>query len=175
MTGFSLQPFPGQNSDGVTIRTTVERTERAITVSFLLQGNMDDIVLPAASEPKRRDNLWQATCFELFWGEEGKTNYWELNLAPTGAWNVYAFTDYRTGMRQEEQVAEPIITTARTPDTFSLTAELEIADLHAARAPLRIGISTVIQHQDNRLSYWALAHPAEKPDFHAPQTFLLRV
>ncbi|MBU2538364.1 MAG: DOMON-like domain-containing protein [Proteobacteria bacterium] len=175
MTGFSLHPFPGQDSRGLAIHGTIERTERAIAISFLLQGNMNDIVLPTAPEPKRCDNLWQATCFEMFWGEEGKTRYWELNLAPTGAWNVYAFTDYRTEMRQEERIAEPVITTARTPDTFSLTAELEIANLHAAQSPLRIGISTVIQHQDNRLSYWALAHPAEKPDFHAPQTFLIRV
>lgn len=175
MTGFSLHPFPGQDSGGLSIHTTIERTNRAITLSFLLQGKTSDIVLPTATEPKRCDNLWQTTCLEMFWGEEGKKNYWELNLAPTGAWNIYAFTDYRTGMRQEERIGAPVVTTARTPDTFSLTAELEIANLHAAQSPLRIGISTVIQHQDNRLSYWALAHPAEKPDFHAPQTFLLRV
>ncbi|MFA6900938.1 MAG: hypothetical protein WC256_12120, partial [Desulfurivibrionaceae bacterium] len=107
--------------------------------------------------------------------EEGEKNYWELNLAPSGAWNVYAFTEYRTGMRQEDRVGEPRIETARTPDTFSLTAELGIGTLHADNAPLRVGVSGVLQHRDTRLSYWALAHPEEKPDFHAPQFFLLRV
>jgi len=175
MTAFTLHPFPGQDPEGLIIHGVIERTDRTITLSFLLKGTMDNIVLPAAAGRQRCDNLWQSTCLEMFWGEAGKKNYWELNLAPTGAWNVYSFTDYRTEMRQEERVAEPFITTDRTPDSFSLTAEFEIADLHAIRTPLRIGISAVIRHQDNRLSYWAMAHPEGKPDFHAPQTFLLHV
>ena len=32
----------------------------------------------------------------------------------------------------------------------------------------RIGLSAVIETTDGALSYWALAHPAEKPDFHHP-------
>lgn len=175
MTGFSLHPFPGQDSNGMTIQGTIERTDQALVLSFLLQGNLNDLVLPPAAKRNRCDNLWQSTCFEMFWAEEEKKNYWELNLAPNGGWNVYAFTDYRTGMQQEERVGEPHIETTRTPDSFSLTAELEIGTLHAENAPLRVGISSVLQHQDTRLSYWALTHPKEKPDFHAPQTFLLRM
>ena len=175
MPEFSLHPFPGQDSGGAAIQGGIARTDRAITLSFLLQGNMDDLVLPTATEPTRCDNLWQATCFEMFWAAEGAKNYWELNLAPNGAWNVYAFTDYRTGMRQEERVAAPAIATSRTPESFILTAELDIALLHPAGAPLRVGVSTVLMHHDSRLSYWALAHPEERPDFHAPHAFLLRV
>ncbi|MDP2756604.1 MAG: DOMON-like domain-containing protein [Desulfurivibrionaceae bacterium] len=174
MTGFRLQPFPGQDSGGVSIQGTIERTPEAIVLSFVLQGNLDDIVLPAAAELARRDNLWQASCLEMFWAAEGGKNYWELNLAPNGAWNVYAFTEYRTGMRREERVGEPRIETSHTPDTFALTVELGIGSLHAEHASLRVGICAVLEHRDSRLSYWALAHPAEKPDFHAPQSFLLR-
>ena len=175
MTAFSLHPFPGQDSGGGSIQGTIARTGQAITLSFLLQGNMDDLALPTTTERTRCDNLWQATCLEMFWAEEGAKNYRELNLAPTGAWNIYAFSDYRTGMRQEEQMAAPAITTTRTPESFSLTAELRIGNLHADNAPLRVGVSAVLQHRDTRLSYWALAHPEERPDFHAPQSFLLRL
>ncbi|HIJ90383.1 MAG: DOMON-like domain-containing protein [Desulfobulbaceae bacterium] len=175
MTPFSLHPFPGQNSGGVNIHGAIERTNRAILLSFLLQGNLCDLVLPTAAEPKRCDNLWQSTCLELFWAEEGGKNYWELNLAPTGDWNVYAFTDYRTGMHQEDRVAGPLTETHRTEDSFSLTGELKITNLHGGHTPLRVGISAVLQHRNNRLSYWALAHPEEKPDFHAPRTFLLQL
>jgi hypothetical protein len=175
MTGFRLQPFPGQDSGGVSIQGTIERTPEAIVLSFVLQGNLDDIVLPTAAELARRDNLWQASCLEMFWAAEGGKNYWELNLAPNGAWNVYAFTEYRTGMRQEDRVAEPLIETAHTAGSFSLTAEIKIGNLPTNKAPLRVGVSGVLQHRDTRLSYWALAHPEKKPDFHAPQSFLLRV
>ncbi|MCX5865153.1 MAG: DOMON-like domain-containing protein [Deltaproteobacteria bacterium] len=175
MPEFDLHPFPGQDSGGVSIQGTIARTPQAITLSFFLQGNLGDLVLPTATERNRCDNLWQATCLEMFWAEEGTKNYWELNLAPNGGWNVYAFTDYRTGMRQEDRIAAPAITTTRTPERFSLTAELDIAPLHANNALLRVGISAVIQYRDTRLSYWAFAHPEAKPDFHAPQSFLLRL
>ena len=174
MTGFRQHPFPGQDSGGLSIQGTVERTPEALVLSFLLQGNLGDLILPAAPEGKRCDNLWQATCLELFWGEEGRKNYWELNLAPNEAWNVYAFTDYRTGMQREERIQEPPLKIQHTPDTFALTVELGIGSLHPNNAPLRVGISAMLEHRDARLSYWALAHPAEKPDFHAPQSFLLR-
>ena len=178
MPEFSLHPFPGQDSGGVRnvhIHGAIERTGQTLALSFLLQGNLDDLVLPAATEWTRCDNLWQSTCLEMFWAEEGKKNYWELNLAPNGACNVYAFTDYRTGMRQEERLAEPRIEIQRTAESFAVCAELETGKLQAGNTPLRIGVSGVLQHRDTRLSYWALAHPEEKPDFHTPQAFLLRV
>ena len=173
MTAFSLHPFPGQDSGGMSIQGTIARTGQAITLSFLLQGNLADLVLPTTTERTRCDNLWQSTCLEMFWAEENAKNYWELNLAPNGAWNVYAFTDYRTGMRQEERIAAPLVKINRTAESFSLAAELEIGKLHADNAPLRVGVSAVLQHRDTRLSYWALAHPEDKPDFHAPQGFIL--
>ena len=175
MTGFSLHPFPGQDSGGMSIQGGIARTDQALVLSFVLQGNLDDLVLATTTERKRCDNLWQSTCLEMFWAEEGRKNYWELNLAPNGGWNVYAFTDYRTGMRQEDRIAEPLIETAHTTEGFSLTAELKIGNLHTNKAPLRVGVNAVLKHHDSRLSYWSLAHPKENPDFHAPQTFLLRV
>jgi hypothetical protein len=174
MTNFRLHPFPGQDSGTVTIQGSIERIPTGLTLSFVLQGNMADLVLPPPAERTRRDGLWQTTCLEMFWAEEGQKNYWELNLAPSGAWNVYTFTDYRTGMQREERVAEPLTQISRTPDSFSLTVKLGIGSLHAEHASLRVGISAVLEHRDSRLSYWALAHPAKKPDFHAPQSFLLR-
>jgi len=175
MTAFSLHPFPGQDSGGVTIQGGIGRTPETLILSFVLQGNLDDLVLSTATERKRCDNLWQSTCLEMFWAEEGKKNYRELNLAPSGAWNVYAFTDYRTGMHREERIGEPLIEIQHTPARFSLTAEMEITNLHPGNAPLMVGVSGVLQHRDSRLSYWALTHPAGRPDFHAPRYFLLRV
>ena len=175
MPEFNLHPFSGRDCGGVTIQGAVERTPQTIVLSFLLQGNLSDLVLPDATERTRRDNLWQSTCLELFWAEDGKKNYWELNLAPTGDWNVYAFTDYRTGMHQENRIADPLAQTEHTTDGFSLTATLETGNLHAGRTPIRVGVSAVLKHHDSRLSYWALAHPEARPDFHAPQAFLLRM
>ncbi len=43
------------------------------------------------------------------------------------------------------------------------------------RAPLRLGLSAVIEASGGTLSYWALHHPADKPDFHNAKAFALRL
>jgi hypothetical protein len=42
-------------------------------------------------------------------------------------------------------------------------------------APLALGISAVIEASDGTRSYWALAHPSDKPDFHHPGAFALAI
>jgi hypothetical protein len=38
--------------------------------------------------------------------------------------------------------------------------------------PWRYGLSAVIEEEGGNLSYWAIAHPEGKPDFHAPACFV---
>ena len=40
-------------------------------------------------------------------------------------------------------------------------------------APWLAGLSAVIEEAQGALSYWALAHPSDKPDFHHPDSFVL--
>ncbi|HKY91696.1 MAG TPA: hypothetical protein VJM11_11685, partial [Nevskiaceae bacterium] len=58
-----------------------------------------------------------------------------------------------------------------------LSAEFSIAELaELAAAPgLRAGACAVIETVDGGLSYWALAHGGERPDFHDPASFSLRI
>jgi hypothetical protein len=39
----------------------------------------------------------------------------------------------------------------------------------------RLGLSAVIETVDGFFSYWALAHPSDKPDFHHPDSFILEL
>ena len=39
--------------------------------------------------------------------------------------------------------------------------------------PLKLAVSAVIEEVDGQLSYWALTHPGERPDFHNPDGFVL--
>ena len=41
--------------------------------------------------------------------------------------------------------------------------------------PARLGLTAVIEEAGGRLSYWALRHPAERPDFHDAGGFALEV
>jgi hypothetical protein len=38
-----------------------------------------------------------------------------------------------------------------------------------------LGLSAVLEENDGTKSYWALAHPGDKPDFHAPGCFAARL
>jgi hypothetical protein len=42
-------------------------------------------------------------------------------------------------------------------------------------APWLLGLSAVIEEMNGRLSYWALAHPPGKPDFHHADCFALEL
>ena len=38
-----------------------------------------------------------------------------------------------------------------------------------------LGLSAVLEERDGTKSYWALAHPSGKPDFHHPDCFIARL
>ena len=60
---------------------------------------------------------------------------------------------------------------------FELRAELALDCLPdlPRDAPWQLGLSAVIEEADGRLSYWALAHPPGKPDFHHSDCFALEL
>jgi hypothetical protein len=72
----------------------------------------------------------------------------------------------------QEITAMPI--EARTSrDCYTLQALLELDRLSGLRrdASWRLGLSALIEDTSGRTSYWALAHPAGKPDFHHNDCF----
>ncbi|MFN3353145.1 MAG: hypothetical protein ACK4Z5_06010, partial [Brevundimonas sp.] len=93
--------------------------------------------------------------------------YLEFNLSPSGRWASYAFDGYRQGMRPaaETVLVAPLSRTG-TRATLAGTAELPAG----AR---RLALSAVIESADGTRTYWALAHPSDKPDFHHPESFVL--
>ncbi len=145
-----------------------------IRVCYTLTGPLDDLRLPpSVSAPERRDNLWQESCLEFFLAEHGAEEYWEVNLSPCGHWNVYHFDRYRENMRQEGNVVSLPCRASRSRHAFTLEAILDPRGMGITGKSLLAGVSAVLLSRDNVLSYWALAHPAEKPDFHLRKSFLL--
>jgi hypothetical protein len=57
---------------------------------------------------------------------------------------------------------------------YALNACLEDPTFQAA-GPWEAAITAVIEEADGTKSYWALAHPGEKPDFHHPDGFVLEL
>jgi hypothetical protein len=172
---FLLKPFPGEgNPAGLTIGGSIGRRADTLSVLCEVKGNLSKVRIPAAAEaPRRRDRLWEETCLELFLGTADSAEYWELNLSPAGHWNVYRFTSYREGMREETAIASLPFEVRRDPEALLLAAEIGVGRLAPAGKDLAATVAAVIGTTDGGKSHWAPAHPASRPDFHRRDGFAL--
>jgi len=143
-------------------------------MSYRLVGDLGALRLPARREPARADELWRHTCFETFVGRAASAEYCEYNFSPSGEWAAYHFSGYRAGMQPHRSGMAPRFSTRSTADTFELAATVDVGWLASSRgATVRLGVTAVIEDQAGLLSYWALKHPAEKPDFHHSDSFVI--
>jgi hypothetical protein len=174
-TRFILKPFPGEgNPAGVTIGGTIARRADTLSICFEVRGDLSKVSIPVAAEaPRRKDRLWEETCLELFLGTADSGEYWELNLSPSGHWNVYRFTLYREGMREEPAIPSLPFDVRRDSKALILTAEFGIGKIVPTGKDLSAAVAAVIWTTDGGESHWALAHPSSRPDFHRRDGFAL--
>ena len=168
-----LKAHPGTPAEAlVRLEAEAERFgAQTLALRFILTGALSDLILPAAAAPRRADGLWNHTCFEAFVRSPGDPSYHEFNFAPSTQWAAYRFEGYRSGM--SEAPVTPRIAVHEEPGRFTLEAEVELG--LAPDAAWELAVSAVIEETNGRKSYWALAHPAGKPDFHHPDSFTLQL
>ena len=148
----------------------------ALALTFALEGDLARLRIPAPQPPYRMDNLWQHTCFEAFLRRKDEPAYCEFNFAPSSAWAAYMFRHYRDGMSLAPDV-DPRITVRRTGDRLELDVILRLENLSLVqpRTPVQLALAAVVEDEQGALSYWALAHPPGRPDFHHPTAFALEL
>jgi len=171
-----LTPHPVTPSSAVNrIEVGVRLTGMTLELRYTVEGDVAHLLIPAQSSPRRADKLWQHTCFEAFVADDPAAGYYELNFSPSTEWAIYRFNGYREGMTSIEAHQPPGIRVHRGPRRLHLEAGVDLAQLPGLRggAALRLALCAVIEESQQRLSYWALAHPAAKPDFHHAGGFVL--
>jgi hypothetical protein len=137
---------------------------------------MEEIAIPATADvPLRKGGLWEQTCLEFFLAVKEVQPYWEVNLSPSGHWNVYRFSAYRKGMKEEAAFTSLPFHVERRKDSFLLDVELHLDRIISPEAHLEVGISAVIRLRSNEITYWALGHPGQKPDFHRRDSFIAQL
>jgi len=169
----ALKLHPDSTCDAVTsIEVEVARPRPGqLVLHYVVSGAIGDLRLPPQGEPARSDELWQHSCFEAFVGAPPDAGYCEFNFAPSTRWAAYRFDGYRRGMRDATELKPPRIETRSADGRYELRASLDgLAEL-PADAPWQLGLSAVIEEANGRKSYWALAHPPGKADFHHPDSF----
>jgi len=129
--------------------------------------------MPAVTAPDRSHELWRHTCFETFVRASSGTAYYEFNFAPSTRWAAYAFSGYRSGMRVASEVSEPrfVVNSSDSGFKFKVSIELDRLPGLPKVGNWRLGMSAIIEETSGRNSYWALAHPPGKADFHHSDCF----
>jgi hypothetical protein len=175
---FELQPHPTTRPDPpFTVWASAERSadfgaSATLNLWFGVSAPMTRFLVPEESdEPRRRDNLWQSTCFECFLKEEGQEPYQEWNFSPSGDWAAYDFEAEREGMEIADVANPPYVRVEDNLSWWGLGATISIP----AEPRFRIALSAVIEEQGGRRTFWALHHPGEQPDFHHPDCFTARL
>ena len=171
-----LRCHPSTRSETVrAIQVLVRRSATAeLQMTFRLEGDIPRVWVSSSGVQRIATQLWSHTCFEAFIAVEGQPAYHEFNFAPSGEWAVYAFYGYRKGGPLANEMIRPQIAVRSKGSRLELDTLVQLDDLSAIhpRASLRIGLSAVIEASDG-LSYWALRHPTDKPDFHDADGFAL--
>lgn len=174
---FSLIPFPAErNRPAIAIAGSVGRRASLVSIDCTIRGNLSALAIPAPEAfPGRKDRLWEETCLELFLRASDSEGYWEFNLSPAGHWNVYRFTSYRQGMREEPSFASLPFRIRKEPGSLGISMERDIGKILPNGDVLNVAVAAVIRTIKGDTSHWALAHAGHRPDFHRRESFLLNL
>jgi hypothetical protein len=146
--------------------------DKRLILTFSLHADLDRLKIPPSASLRRSHELWRHTCFEVFAAAAGETGYGEFNFSPSLEWSAYRFVAYRRGMSHLKLERDPEIETRTRSDTLELQTAFA---LPGTGAPYELALCAVVEDKSGALSYWALAHPSKKPDFHHRGGFLLTV
>lgn len=171
-----LKLHPDSRSTAVTqIEVDIARPyANRLAISYIVVGKLRDVLMPPITVSARSDELWRHTCFEAFISASVDAVYYELNFAPSTKWAAYRFSSYRRGISAAIEIGTPFIEVQSSADCYTLQATIELDRLWGLPriGGLHLGLSAVIEEADHSMSYWALAHPPGKPDFHHPDCFV---
>lgn len=171
----SLKPHPDFRGEAVSrIDVDVVRAGRGrLSLRYLAFGDIEGLSLPPLAAPARADDLWRHTCFEVFLRAPPGEPYVEFNFSPSRQWAAYRFDSYRGGMQAPPEVVPPQVEISHDAQCYEISVALSLQGFRDLPDDARwaLGLSAVIEEKNGRKSYWALAHPSGKPDFHHANGF----
>lgn len=175
MASYHLEAFKPVHH--IAIACAIEELNKTqIQIAFWVTDPYQAIVYPSSlGQTERCDFLWEHTCFELFIGVSGQDFYREINLSPSGAWQAYAFEEYRYPDSLPPMMAQDIelITLQKTRYGLNATLDLEtwLLNQQLKLTDLFLGFTAVIETKED-MHYFALQHSGKSADFHNKHDWL---
>ncbi len=152
--------------------TLTHAADGGLAISYAIHGLNMDLHVPTPHAPAPADALWRTTCCELFLSPLGQAGYREFNFSPSGQWAHYDFLDFRQHAPATASTPAPRIDVKREENLLQLDVALTRSALPTGDT-LRIALAVVLESNDSKHGYWALAHPSGQPDFHHHAGFVL--
>jgi hypothetical protein len=172
---FALRSFTPPPAS-LALTGSMQRDGDRLSLHYRLEDPQGLVLLPpATATPRRGDDLWTTTCFEVFLAEPGAEPYWEVNLSPSGDWNVYRLSAYRQGLAPEPSIRALPFAVERAGGGLDLMVTLDLGALPLAGRPLELAVTAVVELRDGEILYWALTHRGAEADFHRRDGFLLPI
>ncbi len=158
------------------VSVSVSLNHDGLRLVYTVSGDTAGLRIPPSTEPGPADGLWQHTCLEAFVAAQGDMGYREFNFSPSGQWAAYRFAGERQrAVANEGPSVPPAMQSIVTPTQLTLDVHLPRVALPSPAELFHFALNAVIEEHDGRLSYWALQHPKERPDFHHPAGRTLRL
>jgi hypothetical protein len=175
----NLVPHPEMAPSAISsVTAEIARVEEGMfVIRFAALGDVRNLRIP---EPvryaSRQEELWQTTCFEAFIRLRESRSYLEFNFAPSTGWAAYRFGSYRRG-REDLAIPPPHFDVELHTNRLEVVVAVDTSELPAFPDGdvWRINLAAVIEECSGVKSFWALAHPPGKPDFHHPDCFTLEL
>ncbi len=178
---FELLPFSPPGDAIGRVCGQIHVTAARLMLHYRLEGATRKWRFPPGREagmpPQRRNGLWRSTCCECFFGPADESRYWEVNVSPSGHWNLYHFSSYRTGMTAEQRIDEiPAVISRHDDHCLEVHAGFSLRGLPLLEIRmLRIAVAVIVEEKTGAMHYFALTHPDAHADFHHPGSFTLKV
>lgn len=161
LISFASSPFE--------LQTQVEIKGSELFLCYQIKGPLNQLLLPKInSSTSFKDELWKHTCLEFFVKNPKSSEYTEFNFSPSGDYAVYHFTNYRERDFDFKDFKQPIIQAGLSESLFELKVKIPLIKGD-------ISLAAVIEDQQQSISYFALAHKKERPDFHDPASFIVNL
>lgn len=160
-----------REASNLRVTTTVHLNQKSIALSFLIKGELEGYSFPPEAKQRRANELWKATCFELFLANSKHEAYYELNFSSSFSWNFYRLSAYRAELEEMALLSSPKIEIMRKEDEVQVFFELALEAGFLAQFDL-YNVAVVLLKKENERGFWSLKEMREAPDFHCRENFL---
>lgn len=155
--------------DNISIHSTFEFSKNKLCLTFRINGELKEYIFPKQSKLKKANELWKATCFELFLADE-EERYYELNFSSSLVWNLYVLDAYRAEPKEFELEEEPNITIVQKDNEFHIVFELETKAINFEKFKY-YNMATILLNKEKERTFWTINHLNDTPNFHNKESF----